>query len=117
MNTNEITQLVIDALDDIKAIEVKALDVRNVTSITDVMIICSGTSNRHVKAIAENVIQFAKKQKVDIIGYEGEKEAEWILIDLADIVVHVMLPKSRDFYNLESLWDNTDNEIPLAVNQ
>ncbi len=115
MNTHAITQLIIETLNDIKAIAIKALDVRQITHITDVMIICSGTSQRHVKAIAQHVIEQAKKNNIAIVGYEGEKQGEWILIDLADVVIHVMLPESREFYHLESLWDNTENEIPLTT--
>lgn len=117
MQTNELTQLIIDALDDIKAVDIRALDVRALTSVTDVMIIASGTSNRHVKSIADSVIKQAKEHNVEILGYEGEKQAEWILVDLADVVVHIMLPKSREFYHLESLWDSTDNEIDIAIGE
>ncbi len=117
MNTTELTQLIIDALDELKALDIKALDVRNLTSVTDVMIVCSGTSNRHVKSIAGNVIKHAKENKCKVLGSEGEKESEWILVDLGDVVVHVMLPKSREFYNLETLWDNTENEINLAASE
>lgn len=114
MTTNNLTQIIIDALDELKALDIVALDVRKLTSVTDVMIVCSGTSNRHVKSIAGNVIKRVKEGKHKILGSEGESESEWILVDAGDVVVHVMLPKSREFYNLESLWDDTDNEIELT---
>lgn len=117
MNTIELTKIIIDALEELKAIDIRALDVRELTSVTDVMIVCSGTSSRHVKSIAGNVIKHVKENKGKVLGSEGERESEWILVDLGDVVVHVMIPKSREYYNLESLWDNTENEIDLAENK
>lgn len=104
METNDLRQLVIKALDDLKAVEVRVIDVRDKTSITDVMVIASGTSNRHVKALADNVIAKAKEAQVRPLGVEGEREAEWVLVDLNEVIVHVMLPRVRDYYNLEKLW-------------
>jgi len=95
---------VLDALDDLKAKDVKEIDVRGKTSITDILVIASGTSTRHVKSIAAEVVKFAKRAGVMPLGVEGEKEAEWVLVDLGDIVVHVMLPRIREFYGLERLW-------------
>jgi ribosome-associated protein len=99
-----LEKIVVDALDDLKAQDVHVIDVRGKTSVTDVMVIASGTSNRHVKALADNVIEEARKHGVRPLGVEGEDAAEWILVDLGDVVVHVMLPRVRDFYNLEKLW-------------
>ena len=104
MNSEQLSTLVIDALDDIKAQDIIKLDVRKMTSVTDYMIVASGTSNRHVKALAENVVENAKKAGHRPIGVEGEEGGEWVLVDLQDALVHVMLPKVREFYNLEKLW-------------
>ncbi len=104
MNTDEMKELVISTLDDLKAVEVSVLDVHEMTSVTDIMIIASGTSNRHVKSIADNVVEAAKENGVRPLGMEGDQTNEWILVDLGDVVVHVMKPDIRDFYNLEKLW-------------
>ena len=104
MNSKQLTDLVVDALDDIKAKDVTRLDVRDMTTVTDYMVIASGTSNRHVQALADNVAQKAKKAGHRPIGIEGEEGGEWVLLDLQDTLVHVMLPKVREFYNLEKLW-------------
>lgn len=104
MLSNNLQQLVITALDDLKAHDLEIIDVRNKTSITDLMIIASGTSTTHVKAMAELVASRAKAAGVIPLGMEGIKNGEWALIDLNDIVVHVMLPRVRDYYQLERLW-------------
>ena len=102
--TDELLAVTLAALEDMKAVDVRVIDVRELTSITDIMVIASGTSTRHLKAIADNVTQEAKKFGVQALGVEGDKGAEWILVDLADVVVHVMMPEIRDFYALEKLW-------------
>jgi len=100
---------VLDALDDLKARDVKEIDVRGKTSIADTIVIASGTSSRHVKSIADEVIRFAKQAGVLPLGVEGQQEAEWVLVDLGDIIVHVMLPRIREFYSLERLWTVGDD--------
>jgi len=104
MNSEALTNLVVDVLDDVKARDIVRLDVRNMTTVTDYMVVASGTSNRHVKALVENVAEKAKAAGHRPIGIEGEDGGEWVLLDLQDTLVHVMLPKVREFYNLEKLW-------------
>ena len=103
---------VITAIEDLKARETREIDVRGKTSVTDLIVITSGTSTRHVKSIADEVVRAAKKAGLPPIGVEGEREAEWVLVDLGDIVVHVMLPRTREFYGLERLWTVGDDEHP-----
>ena len=100
-----IVKVVQNALEDIKAINVTVLDVRELTDIADTLIIASGTSDRHVRSIADRVVEFAKKAGFRPLGVEGERDGEWVLVDLQDVIVHIMLPKVREFYRLESLWD------------
>ena len=104
MVTDELKQLVIDALEDLKAENIVVLDVRDKTDVTDYIIVTSGNSSRHVKSIANNVVMEAKKAGHLPLGVEGETDGEWVLVDLADIVVHVMQPQIRKFYDLENLW-------------
>ncbi|BCU07075.1 ribosome silencing factor [Allochromatium tepidum] len=104
MQLDQLKQLVLDTLDDMKARDIQVLDVRGKTAVTDFMIIASGTSDRHVKAIAETVAFRAKDAGETPLGTEGLAEGEWALVDLNGVVVHVMLPKVREFYNLERLW-------------
>lgn len=100
-----LLQVVTAALEDLKAVNVKVLDVRGLTDIADSLVIASGTSDRHVRSLAERVIERAKASGARPLGTEGEREGEWVLVDLQDIVVHVMLPRVREFYGLERLWD------------
>ena len=104
MNSEELSDLVVDALEEIKGLDIIKLNVRDMTSVTDWMIVASGTSSRHVQALVDNVAEKAKAAGHRPIGIEGESGGEWVLLDLQDALVHVMLPKVREFYNLEKLW-------------
>jgi ribosome-associated protein len=96
-----------DALDDMKALEIKVLDVRGLTDVADTMVIASGTSDRHVRSVAKNVVEKTKQAGFRPHGVEGQQDSDWVLIDLHDMIVHVMLPRVREFYGLEKLWDMT----------
>lgn len=104
MESEALKQLVVEALEDVKGIDIRTLDVRDKTSITDVMVIASGNSHRQVKALSDSVIEHCKQAGVSIYGSEGTDSGEWALVDLGDVVVHIMQPSIRDFYNLEKLW-------------
>jgi ribosome-associated protein len=99
--------VVTDALADMKALDVKILDVRGLTDIADFMVIASGTSDRHVRSVAQRVVERAKEAGFRPHGVEGQQDGDWVLIDLNDMIVHVMLPRVREFYGLEKLWDMT----------
>lgn len=108
MNADKIKELALSALDDLKGKDMVTLDVREMTDIADYMIICTGTSNRHVKSLADNVAFELKKQGCPAQGVEGlDQAAEWALVDFGDVIVHVMLPDTRDFYDLERLWSTS----------
>ncbi|MGZ8269617.1 MAG: ribosome silencing factor [Methylophilus sp.] len=109
MNLEEMKLAVVDALEDIKAFDINVMDVRKLTSLTNYMIVASGNSTRQCKAIADNVREKLKAKGADIRGTEGEKEGEWVLVDLDDIVVHIMVPTTRAYYNLEQLWGEAEN--------
>ena len=111
---DRLLNIVVDAIDDMKGVDLLVIDVRDMTSITDRMVITSGTSTRHVKSIADSVALKAKQAGFPALGVEGAQAAEWVLIDLGDVVVHVMTPAIREFYALEKLWavvgDKPDND-------
>jgi ribosome-associated protein len=100
-----LEKLVLKALEDLKAVNIKVLDVRGLTDVADTMIVASGTSDRHVRAIAENVIAQSKAAGRRPMGTEGATDGEWVLVDLQDVLVHIMLPRVREFYALEQLWE------------
>lgn len=93
------------ALADMKALEVRTLDVRGLTDIADFMVIASGTSDRHVRSVAQRVVEKVKEAGYRPLGVEGQQDGDWVLIDLSEVIVHVMLPRVREFYGLEKLWD------------
>ncbi len=103
MQAEELKNLAVAALEELKGVEIAVIDVRGKTSIADFMVVASGTSDRHVKSLADSVSVKAKEAGVRPLGVEGG--AEWVLVDLGDVVVHVMLPRTRDYYNLEKLWE------------
>lgn len=109
MNLEEMKLAVVDALEDIKAFDIHIMDVRNLTSLAHYMIVASGNSTRQCKAIADNVREKLKEKGADIRGTEGEKEGEWVLVDLNDIIVHIMVPATRAYYNLEQLWGEAEH--------
>jgi ribosome-associated protein len=109
-----LQETVTAALDDMKAVNVKVLDVRGLTDIADTMVIASGNSDRHVRSIADNVARKAREAGYRPLGTEGARDGEWVLVDLTDILVHVMLPRVREFYGLERLWDTGDNAPSAA---
>ena len=105
-----LEKLVLAALEDMKAVNIKLLDVRGLTDITDAMIVASGNSDRHVRSIADRIIEKAREAGRRPLGVEGTRDNEWVLVDLQDVLVHVMLPRVREFYAIEQLW-----EAPVAA--
>jgi ribosome-associated protein len=113
--TSPLQHAVTTALDDMKAVNVRVLDVRGLTDIADTMVIASGNSDRHVRSIAERVVERAKAVGFRPLGTEGERDGEWVLVDLQDVVVHVMLPRVREFYGLERLWDSGETAAAVTT--
>ncbi len=103
--TGSLKSVILDALADMKALEVRVLDVRGITDIADFMVIASGTSDRHVRSVAQRVVEKTKAAGFRPHGVEGQQDSDWVLIDLHEMIVHVMLPRVREFYGLEKLWD------------
>ena len=110
MQGEKIVEIVVDALEDLKAVDIKTIDVKDQSNVTDYMIIASGTSRRHVKACAENVLMELKGKGLQPKGTEGSDAAEWVLVDIGDVVVHVMMPDTREYYDLEKLWQPLPGE-------
>ena len=111
-----LESIVLAALDEMKAVNIKLLDVRGLTDIADAMIVASGTSDRHVRAIAERVIEKMRESGRRPFGVEGQRDGEWVLVDLQDVLLHVMLPRVREFYAIEQLWD-TPAKSPQRANR
>ena len=105
---NNFARLITETMEDLKAEDVQTFDVRGLTTMTDFMIIASGRTGRQVKAIADKLIEAAKTRQIKPLGVEGQRQAEWILIDFGDVIAHVMHPSTRDYYQLEKLWSVTD---------
>jgi len=114
MELEAMKQAVVDALEDIKATDISVLDVSKLTAITSYMIIATASSTRQAKSLAQNVQEKLKELGVQITGVEGEREGEWVLVDLGDIVVHIMLQGTRDYYNLEQLWGAAEGRRQIA---
>jgi ribosome-associated protein len=112
--TAEVLELVEAALDDMKAVQVKVLDLTGLTDIADRMVVASGNSDRHVRSIAERVVERVKAAGHRPLGVEGHREGEWVLVDLNDVVVHVMLPRVRELYGLELLWEAREGRAAAA---
>lgn len=104
MTLNEIQKIAVEALEDIKGKDITVLDTRELSDLFDCMIVASGESNRQVRAMANNVREMLKSQGVEIVGIEGETSGEWVLVDVGNLIVHIMQPAVRDYYNLEELW-------------
>lgn len=109
MQLNVLRDVILSALEELKAVNVKVLDISKISGFADLMIIASGASTRQVRALSEKVIEKCKEIGVRPLGVEGAREATWVLVDLGDIVVHVMHPETRHLYNLEKLWSVKDN--------
>ena len=110
LSVDQLEQLAVDALEALKGNEITVVDVSEMTDVTSKLVIASGTSNRHVRSLAENVAMEGKRADYQPLGREGEDSGEWVLVDLGEVVVHVMLPETRDYYNLEKFWTDFKRE-------
>lgn len=115
LSLEDMKLAVVDALEDIKAFDITVMDVTQMTAVTSYMIVASGNSTRQCKAIADNVREKLKEKGVDARGVEGEKEGEWVLVDLGDVVVHVMVPTTRAYYNIEQLWGESQSRRTASI--
>ncbi|HSH43952.1 MAG TPA: ribosome silencing factor [Arenicellales bacterium] len=111
MDTDVFKDRILGLLDDIKARDVQVFDVREMTTVTDWMVVASGTSSRHVKSIASHVVDELREEGLRPYGSEGEEHGEWVLLDYGDVVLHVMQPETREFYQLEKLWSPEVEEM------
>jgi ribosome-associated protein len=110
LTSTQLTDLVTASLEDLKAIDIQQVDVTGQSPLTDRFVIATGNSSRHVKSMAEKLVQKAKASGCQPLGVEGEREGEWVLVDLNDVIVHLMLPQTRAFYNLEKLWEASSQQ-------
>lgn len=110
MNNKKLIDITLNALNDAKALNVIVFEVSKLTSISDYMIIASGRSNRQVSALADKVIEAAKENSIQPLGVEGKKEGEWVLVDLGDVIIHIMHPETREYYQLEKLWGSEKDQ-------
>jgi len=115
MNTNQLITVTKKALEDKKAKDIKVLDIRQFNNITDFMIVASGRTHRHVTALARHVIEQAKNHGHRALGEEGSRVGEWVLVDLGDVIVHVMQPQTRDFYQLEKFWSDMSVDVAQST--
>ena len=114
LTSDQLRDLVISALEDLKAIDIQQIDVAGDSPLADLFVVASGNSSRHIKSMAEKLVMKAKSAGCQPLGIEGEKGAEWILVDLNDVIVHLMLPQTRAFYNLEKLWEASSQQRSSA---
>jgi len=105
LSFEQLKELVLKALEDFKGIDIQSIDVSDQNPLTELFVIASGNSSRHVKSMAENLVMRAKAAGCPPLGVEGQRQADWVLVDLNDVIVHIMLPQARAFYNLEKLWE------------
>ena len=112
---NNLHEIIVNALEDVKAQDIVSIDVKELTGVMDSMVVASGNSNRQVKSLANNVVVDAKKAGFDLIGIEGDDVSEWILVDFGDVIVHIMLPATRVFYDLEKLWSLRPDDRPISA--
>jgi len=117
LTSDQLRDLVISSLEDLKAIDIQQVDVSGQNPLTDLFVIASGNSSRHVKSMAEKLVVKAKAAGCQPLGVEGERQAEWVLVDLNDVIVHLMLPQTRAFYNLEKLWEASSLQRSSASRQ
>ena len=109
MKAQGLRNAVVETLEDLKGLEVVALEVTPLTDFTDFMVIATGRSDRHVKALVDHLVEMAKERQVPLLGVEGRESHEWVLVDLGEVVVHVMQQDARDFYDMERLWTPLDS--------
>ena len=110
LTSNQLRDLVTEVLEDMKAIDIQEVDVSGQNPLTDRFVVATGSSTRHVKSMAEKLVLKAKAAGFPPLGVEGEREGEWVLVDLNDVIVHLMLPQTRAFYNLEKLWEASNQQ-------